>query len=373
MSPLRVGVIGCGRAGYTHHLPALASVEEAEAVAVADPDAAALGRAAERFGVAARFDDYRELLADESIEAVCVACPTHLHAEVGLATLDAGKHVLVEKPLALSLEDCDRMVARAAASEVKAIVGFNMRHHRHVRRARDLIRGGELGRLRMLTSTWASASLVDVPQGWRSDPSRGGGLLAMQAVHHLDLWRFLLGEEIEDVFCSPSEEPGSAFGPGTAGVVGTSAGGVGIAGSFCAVTGQENAFAVYGSEAWLDASLYRFDRFEVMPREATGGDLRYRARRPMRYLRQVVGAAPYMRRGGDFNASYQDEWRHLAEAIRRDGPVDCGFEDARGTTRLLLASLESAATGRAVRVEDAPGDPDGLSESIEASETPAHG
>jgi predicted dehydrogenase len=354
MRPLSVGVIGCGRAACELHLPTLRRISEAEVVAVADPDPAARERAGERFGVTRRIGDYRELLGDESIEAICVAAPTDLHAEVTLAALDAGKHVLVEKPLALSLDDCDALVERASATGLRAMVGFNLRWHRHARRARELIRRGRLGAVSLLSSTFASPSLLREVPPWRADPARGGGLLAMQAVHHLDLWRFILGQEIEEVFCSTPPSGGAEARPGDAGVVARGSGGTTIAGSFSAVTGQENEFAVYGSDAWLRASLYRFDSFELVPREAAMGDIGWRARRPGRLIAELVRAAPSIRRGGDFDVSYQAEWRQFAGAIRRGEPVGCGFDEAREATRILLAVLESAETGRGVRVADAP-------------------
>ena len=352
--PLRVGVIGCGRAACDLHLPALARVRDAEAIAIADPDRTALERAGDRFGVPRRSEDYRELLADEAIEAVCVAAPTHLHAEVGLAALDAGKHVFVEKPLALSLDECDLLVERATESGLTTMVGFNLRWHHHVRGARELIQRGELGELSLLSSAFMSPSLLREVPSWRADPARGGGLLALQAVHHLDLWRYLLGQEIDEVLCGASRETGSGAGPGAAAVTARSAGGVRIAGAFCAVTGQENEFAVYGSEAWLRASLYRFDGVELMPRESTGGDLGRQARRPGRFLSDLARAAPRLRRGGDFKSSYQAEWRQFVDAIRHERPTECGFEEGREVTRVLLAVLQSAEAGGAVRVEDAP-------------------
>jgi predicted dehydrogenase len=348
MRPVSVGVVGCGRAALDAHLPALARIAEANAVAVADPDTAALA-AAERQAVPRRTDDYRELLAEESIEAICVATPTETHTEIALAALDAGKHVLVEKPLALSLGECDALVERAAATGLKATVGFNQRWHRLARRARTLIRGGRLGEISMLSSTFASPSLLrDVPP-WRVDPARGGGLLALQAVHHLDLWRFLLDREIEQVSCS-----GDVAGPGggsrALAIAASAAGGTRISGSFSAVTGQECGFAVYGEEAWLGASLYRFDSFELVPREATAGDGGHRLRRPARLASELVRAAPSIRRGGDFACSYQEEWRHLARAIRGLEPLECGLDQGRETTRALLAAQESLAAGRPAQV-----------------------
>jgi myo-inositol 2-dehydrogenase / D-chiro-inositol 1-dehydrogenase len=351
--PLRVGIIGCGRAACNLHLPALGRIGEAEAVALADPSPEALNRAGERFAVARRSSDYRELLADESIEAVCVTAPTYLHTEVALAALDAGKHVLVEKPLALSLDDCDLLVERAAESGVKTMLGFNLRWHRQARRARELARRGDLGKLSLLRTAFVSPTMLSDLPPWRADPTRGGGLLAMQSVHHLDLWRFLLAEEIEEVFCMASSHAGDA-GPGTAVITASTTSGIGVVGAFSAITGRENEFAIHGSDAWLRASFVRFDSLELMPREMGAGDFRWRARRPARSLAEFARAAPALRQGGDYVLSIQREWRQFVDAIRRDGPIECRFEDGREATRILLAVIESAETGAAVRVANAP-------------------
>jgi predicted dehydrogenase len=346
-------MIGCGRAALAHHLPALARVDEAEVVALADPSREALDAVGDKFGVARRSEDYRDLLTDESIDAVCVAAPSDLHTEMTLAALDAGKHALVEKPLALSIDDCDLLVGRAAESGLKTMVGFNMRWHQHSRRARELVRQGQLGDVRLLRSVFASPSLVTpgIPR-WRLDPARGGGMFAMQSVHHLDLWRFLLDDEIEEVFCGASGQP-EAPGPGTAAIVASTSGGVRIAGDVCGVTGQQSEFAIYGSKAWLGASMNRFDSFELVPQYETVGDVAYRVRGLGRFLAGLPRAASSIRRGGDFKASFQGEWHHFAGAIRHDEEVECGFEDGREVTRIMLAVLESAQTGRPVRVADA--------------------
>jgi len=356
MKPLSIGLIGCGRATQDHHLPALKRVREVGVVALADPYQAALVCAGRRFFVFRWHADHRELLEDESIDAVCVAAPSELHTEIALDAIDAGKHVLVEKPLALSLADCDALNERAASAGVTGMVGFNLRWHRLVRRARAAIDSGEIGEPRLLQSVFASPSLLgtDIPE-WRLDPGRGGGMLAMQAVHHLDLWSALLDDEVEQVHCTGFAGPGGS-GLGSAAVSATTRGGVTIASAFCSVTGQENGFSVYGSEGWLSASLYGFDSFRTLPRDATLGDLGRHARAPLRFAAELARAAPSLRLGGDFAASYVLEWRHFVDAIRRDRAVECGFEAGREATRVLLAVLESARTGAGVRTDSVTGE-----------------
>ena len=115
------------------------------ALADLDPDRAQL--LGERFGVARRYREPQELLADPAVEVVGVLVPATDHAEVTIAALGSGKHVLVEKPLATSLADGERMIAAAAESAAKACVGFNLRAHPLVGRARELLASGVVGKI----------------------------------------------------------------------------------------------------------------------------------------------------------------------------------------------------------------------------------
>ena len=349
MQPLGVGVIGCGTAGTGLHLPALARTADTQPVALADPSREALDRAGELSGIDRHFSDYRDLLADPAVEAVCITAPNELHGEIALAAMDAGKHVFLEKPLSPSIEECDRLVERASTSEVRTMLGFNLRHHRHVRRARELIREGGLGELKLLTSISTSHTAVGERADWRGDPDRGGGLLQLMAVHHVDLWRFLLGDEIEEVACTPATQQESLT---VTGVVASTRGGVSISTGFCTVTGQANEFAVFGSDAWLRATIYRFDGFEALGRNDSEGGLGRHLRRQAGAFRDLAGALLRLRSGGDFKATYTAEWRQFAEAVRGDGPIDCTFEDGREVARVVAAMDESLRSGNSVRVGD---------------------
>jgi predicted dehydrogenase len=143
--PWRIGIVGYGRVSETCHLPALCSlVSRAQAVALAEVDAHRCRRGAGMFDLAP-YPDVEAMLASQSeIDIVAICTPAQHHAQAAIAALRAGKHVLIEKPLALSVDDADRIsdAARAAAPHAKAIVGFNLRHHRLVERARQIIQSG---------------------------------------------------------------------------------------------------------------------------------------------------------------------------------------------------------------------------------------
>jgi predicted dehydrogenase len=142
------------------------------------------------------------------VVAVCV--PPAQHAEVVVAALRAGKHVFVEKPLALDLDDCDRMVNEARARGLRVAVGHSLRWHPHVRKLKADVDGGVLGEIRILTTTFCGRAdyAGPVPE-WRKHPDLGGSTFFEMGVHDLDLWRFLTGREVEEVTAPGTRTPRS--------------------------------------------------------------------------------------------------------------------------------------------------------------------
>ncbi len=199
--PVRLGVVGCGLVAEGRHLPALAQIDEIRVEAVADVDFARAERVSRRFGVPRAYETAEELIDDPAIDAVAVCVPASAHAEVGLAALERQKHLYIEKPLALSLTEADALADRARTQPVKATMGFNLRSHRLVREARQIVAAGGIGVVQAVTTTFNDARLEQAGlQPWRTRRALGGGTLLEKAVHHFDLWRFLLDDEVVEVF-----------------------------------------------------------------------------------------------------------------------------------------------------------------------------
>ncbi len=196
---IKVGLIGAGAVALLRHLPAYQSCQEAgkaELVAVADPVEANARRAAERFGVPRVFADYRDLLA-LPLDAVSVCTPNASHEPIALAALDAGKHVLCEKPLALDYAGARRMHERAERGGLKTAVNFRYRWVPAAGFVRDLIRGGELGEIYHVYANYFNGTLHDpaTPLRWRQTRAESGsGALGDLASHLVDLCRFWIGE-----------------------------------------------------------------------------------------------------------------------------------------------------------------------------------
>jgi UDP-N-acetyl-2-amino-2-deoxyglucuronate dehydrogenase len=194
VTPVRVGLVGCGKVGQIH-AAALASLPEAEFVAACDSMAGRAEAFAARYNVRP-FADVGTMLREAGVEAMVVGTPHPLHAEPTIRAAEAGVHVLVEKPLAASLADCDAMIAAADRAGVTLGVISQRRFYEPVRRVKDAIDAGKIGRPAL--GVFQMYSWRD-PEYYRSDPWRGrwdtegGGVLVNQSPHALDILLWFMG------------------------------------------------------------------------------------------------------------------------------------------------------------------------------------
>ncbi|MCB0160837.1 MAG: Gfo/Idh/MocA family oxidoreductase [Caldilineaceae bacterium] len=198
MNPIRVGIAGLGRSGWDIHARLLEPLAEHYTVtAVVDGDPARRDEAVARFDCAA-YGTYDELLADPGVELVVVALPSHLHADAAIAGLAAGKHVVVEKPMATSLADADRMVAAAAQADTVLSVFQNRRYNPDFVKVRSLIDSGIFGRIVQVRIT---ESRFGRRWDWQTQRKFGGGTLNNTCPHFLDQALQLFGPREPEVFC----------------------------------------------------------------------------------------------------------------------------------------------------------------------------
>jgi myo-inositol 2-dehydrogenase/D-chiro-inositol 1-dehydrogenase len=340
---LGLGIVGCGFVVRDRHLPALRRVPDIAVAAIADVDPDARATVAAALGDVRRYPDATGVLHDPGVDAIAVCVPPTAHADVALAALDAGKHVLVEKPLAHSLADADRIVERAASSTAKAVVGFNYRLHRFVLRARELIRAGALGQILSVSSVFTNTTV----NGWQRRRDLGGGAILDRAVHHFDLWRFLLEDELEEAFATA---PGGDGGDAVTVVTGATRGGIVVTALVLDRTVVQNEIAVYGTKGAVLADLARADGFRQVGLSDLPGAPRTRLRRLAELGIDAAGTIRAVRRGGDYLVTYEDEWRAFAQIVRGDLPPTPSVADGRAVLAIALAAIESIDTGRPARV-----------------------
>ncbi len=207
MDKLHVGICGLGFMGQTH-FTRLHNHPRAEVVAVCDR--APARRAGDWSGTpgnleltacvsrdalraAAAYDDPAALLADPRIEAVVIALPTALHAPLAVAALEAGKHVLCEKPMALTVGDCDRMLAAARAAGRTLMVAHCIRFWPQYELVKRYVDEGRLGSLRFVSLRRLTSPPSYSSDGWLHDPTQSGGALLDLHIHDIDFAQHLLG------------------------------------------------------------------------------------------------------------------------------------------------------------------------------------
>lgn len=188
---LRIGVAGLGRA-FSLMLPTFLADPRVRLVAAADPRAEARARFASDFGAPA-FDDVVALCARPEVDVVYVASPHQLHAEHVALAAAAGRHVLVEKPMAITLADCDRMLAATRAAGVHLIVGHSHSFDTPYLATRALIESGRFGRLRMVNALNFTDFLYRPRRPEELDTAQGGGIVFSQGAHQVDIVRLLAG------------------------------------------------------------------------------------------------------------------------------------------------------------------------------------
>jgi len=337
---IRLGIIGCGRGTEVHHLPALARIPEIRVVAIADINAARLRRTADRFGIAQRYDGYPQMLRDADIDAVAVVTPTQSHAEIGLAALHMGKHLFMEKPLALNLEECDQLIEAASRTACKTMVGLNNRWHRLVVRARDMVRSGALGKLKAIRSVYTHCHSAAGAPEWHRKRELGGGVLFNDGVHHFDLWRYLLDTEVTEVFAhSVSTEH---FEDDTCTISARLGNGIVASAVIYFSTSANSELEIFGDAGRMLLSLYRFDGLEFFANTVYPGSLGSRLHAMTHTLQEIPGAFASIRNGGEFSATYEALWRHFADCIQKGAVPACTLEDGKKALQIAIAALDSS-------------------------------
>jgi predicted dehydrogenase len=207
---VRIGVIGCGGAAWVGHLPWVWEHPHAELVAVCDANELRAREAQQRYQIPVLETDYRTLLAREDIDAVCICTPQASHHDIALAAAEHSKHVLLEKPMARNVAECEEISAAFLKRGTVLMLGHQKRFSVACEKIRDIIRQGTIGEIFYLTVQWGANVKLDparlIPQGyvesylWRwTDPSLGGGILQDHLPHYVDLWRWWTDSDVDTV------------------------------------------------------------------------------------------------------------------------------------------------------------------------------
>lgn len=342
-SRLRVGLLGCGRIAGRIHLPALLGIADAEVVAIAEPDAACRQKARALAPRARLYADFHELLAEAAIEAVVICLPPDLHADAGLAAFRRGLHVYVEKPLATTLEDGQRLLEAAGTAGSVGMVGLNFRYHPLVVALRRAVADGVVGEPVVIRSEFCAAGR-QLP-AWKRDRGSGGGALLDLASHQFDLLGFVTGQSILDLDCTLSsrrteEDTAVAQLRLSGGLVAT------VLAALSAV--DRHCIEVTGSEGTLSLDRYASSRLEFRPARrdfARAARLRasaaWLARAP-RSLKDILSPPR--------ETSFAAALAVFVAAARRGEPAEPGLAAGLQSLTAVLAAERSARDGRRIAV-----------------------
>jgi len=190
---LRYGVIGAGMMGQGH-LEVLEDVSGVEVAALTEPFPDNRAKALDLLGrQVPAYDDYHEMLEKESLDAVVVATPNHTHADIVCDALDAGLHVLGEKPMASTLDGCRRILEASGRSRGTYQIGLEMRSTLMMQRIHEIIDAGQLGEVRQLWCKEFRGPWVDKVDQWIIQKDKSGGALVDNNCHHFDLFNWFAG------------------------------------------------------------------------------------------------------------------------------------------------------------------------------------
>ncbi|NPV54594.1 MAG: Gfo/Idh/MocA family oxidoreductase [Firmicutes bacterium] len=352
---IRLKRIGAGIIGLHNHYHAFPmadymkqGIPGVELVAVADERELELTRFAETYGVAGVYSDYHELLKRKDIDLVIVTSDTGAHCEHVLAAAAAGKHILLDKPISLSLKEADEMITAAEKADVKFMMAYLIRFNSVYLKVKQLIDTGVIGRvtsvyqsIRCPLSFITSSPYTSSP-GWYVEPSRcGGGGFLDHGVHYTDYLRWLLGSEAVSVIGKvanlaykdiPVDDYGIAIYEFNSGVIATVESTWHAADWYGPLSSPEQC-VITGTEGEIVVHYQKSPQLEVSSRKAP-----YRGR-------------TYFDWEGDerYNICYKSIVEHMVECIREDKVPSVTGKDGRLALEMILAAYEASRTGQIIR------------------------
>lgn len=355
---VRVGVVGTSWFAEALHLPSLASHPRAEIAAICGRNRGRAEEVAAKFHIARVVTDYRALIEQGELDAIVIITPDDLHYPMTMAALDAGLHVLCEKPLALTAADAEAMYRRAEAAGVKHMTDFTYRWMPYARHVRRLLDDGYIGRPFQCAFRYIFGSQLRNPRyAWRFDGRRANGILGDVGAHVFDLARWFVGDiaAVSGRLAAMAAQPGPdgqaldrpandaavvalQFVNGAQGVVQLSA--VDHVGE----RGQEQDIALYGAGGTLEVSASHLGaevrgvrreetRFSALP---IPDDLWGAVDRSASFVEQLVQRHTTQPVGD----------RLFIDAILEDRPATPSFYDGWKAQQAIQAALEADRLGR---------------------------
>ncbi|PTY78973.1 dehydrogenase [Heyndrickxia sporothermodurans] len=343
MCKIKVGIIGCGSIATHRHLPEYALNENVEIIAVCDIVEDRAKERAEQYGTKF-YTNYEELLANDEIEAVSVCTPNYLHAPISIAALNAGKHVLCEKPMATSEEEAKAMIEAAKRNDKKLMIAHNQRFVSSHMKARKLIESGDVGKIYSFRTAFGHGG----PERWSADGSNSWffkkeeafiGAMGDLGVHKTDLLRYLLNEEIVEVaaFVDTVAKKETTVDDNAVCILKTESGIIGtLAASWSYVSSEDNSTIIYGENAIL--RLEEHPDYSLVVQYKNGEVVKYE-----------LGKIQSNEDGGQNNTHVIE---NFINSIVDNSEVPINGVEGMKSLNVILAALESSKTGKITQVNN---------------------
>jgi len=357
MNPIRVAIVGCGRISDLHQL-GYRGRQDARIVAVCDTNKAHAKKKAKEWGVDRVYSDYKQVLEDKDVDVVELLTPHHLHCPMTVQAAQAGKHISVQKPMALSAAEADLMIAAAEKAGVVLRVYETFVYYAPAMRAKDLIDAGEIGEVqavRMHVNSGSGATSWNVPLSawlWRFNEKQcGGGPLVFDHGYHLFSLGYYLGGPVEKVFAWIDQTPVKE----AVGIVKIDAPAM-IIFQFKASHryGQLDIEHTPGMRIYSDYYADD-DRIEVIGEKGILFINRYTAKTidlPPLMLFKDGKTTPVSVDGVEWHDSFIATTADFIDKLKTSGQPRLDGPTGKAVLQFTLAALQSAATGREVRPDE---------------------
>lgn len=337
---IKIGVIGCGKIAQVRHFPEYADNNGAKIEAVFDTDRARAEAMAEKYN-AKVYNSYQEILENPEIGAVSVCTANATHCEITVAALEAGKHVLCEKPMAITLEECEKMVETSRKTSKYLMIGHNQRLAKAHMLARKLILSDEIGRIITFRTAFSHSGpetwTIDSRNIWFFDKKYAAfGAIADLGIHKTDLIHYLTGQKINGVTAysgtlDKRSKDGQLIGVDdnticiyrlSGGIVGT------MTASWTNYGPEDNSTVLYGTKGVMH--IYDDPKYSIIIEKTDGSRIKYETDQLQTNSKQT-------------KSGVIDEW---IQCLVEDKQPELSGEEALCSMKAIFAALKSAESGR---------------------------
>lgn len=339
------GIIGCG-VGATFHLKGIRSAQNAKVAAVADMEIRKAEKFAKENNIPVWYDDYRKLLNRLDIEIVCICAPSGLHSDLAVEAAKAGKHIICEKPMDISLPAADRMINAAEQAKIKLGIVLQWRTYETFQKVRQAVQEGWLGKMVLgdaYLKYYRAQGYYDSAE-WRGTWAMdGGGALMNQGIHGIDILQWIMGDvytvyaradhlvrniEVEDTAVAIVTYKNGAYGT----IIGTTA----------AYPAEDPRLEFHGELGTILMEEHSIKKWMVQGRDGNSKDLT-----PQTDDMKIGGIADPTTL---YTIGHERIIQNMLDAIRYDKPLYCSGIEARKSIEIILAIYQSVQTGQEIKL-----------------------